>query len=145
MIVVDVNVLVYAFRQEAEQHAASLDWLTTQLTGGDGVGLTEAAVAGFIRVSTDSRIFTVPARASTAWGFVAWTERSSTTRWLPADRAVRTRFRTLVEDDPAIRGRLVPDAWLAATALAQGATVATADRGFARFPGLRLVDPTRSR
>ena len=39
------------------------------------------------------------------------------------------------------KGNLVPDAYLAALALEQGASWVTADRGFARFPGLRVLHP----
>jgi len=38
-------------------------------------------------------------------------------------------------------GPLVTDAHLAALAIAHGATLATVDRDFARFPGLRLLNP----
>ena len=41
-----------------------------------------------------------------------------------------------------LRASDVPDAHLAALALERNATLATLDRGFARFPGLRLLDPT---
>lgn len=39
------------------------------------------------------------------------------------------------------RGNLVPDAYLAALAIEHGATWATTDRDYARFPGLRVVHP----
>jgi hypothetical protein len=39
------------------------------------------------------------------------------------------------------RGPLLMDAHLAALAMEHGATLATSDRGFTRFPGLRRVDP----
>jgi predicted nucleic acid-binding protein len=39
------------------------------------------------------------------------------------------------------RGNGIPDSWLAAQALELGATMVTADRGFARFPGLRVRHP----
>ena len=42
-----------------------------------------------------------------------------------------------------LRASDVPDAHLAALALERNAILATLDRGFARFPGLRLLDPTR--
>jgi len=38
-------------------------------------------------------------------------------------------------------GPLVMDAVLAAIALEHGATLCTADRDFARFPGLRWINP----
>jgi predicted nucleic acid-binding protein len=37
--------------------------------------------------------------------------------------------------DGGARGNLVPDAYLAALAIDTGSELATADRGFARFPG----------
>lgn len=40
-----------------------------------------------------------------------------------------------------LRGNAIPDAYLAALALEQGATWVTTDRGFARYEGLRLLDP----
>jgi len=49
-------------------------------------------------------------------------------------------FRKLWHDASA-RGNLVPDAFLAALAIEQGATWVTTDRGFARFPGLRWRVP----
>ena len=50
-------------------------------------------------------------------------------------------FYDLAANDPQIRANLVPDAWLAALAISHDARLATTDRGFARFPGLELVDP----
>ncbi len=47
----------------------------------------------------------------------------------------------LVADDPQVRANLVPDAYLAAVAITHNARIATRDRGFARFPGLRWFDP----
>lgn len=40
-----------------------------------------------------------------------------------------------------LRGNAVPDAVLAALAVTRGARLATADRGFARYPGLRWFAP----
>jgi predicted nucleic acid-binding protein len=42
---------------------------------------------------------------------------------------------------PWIKRNLVPDAYSAAGALTNGARIATADRGFARFPGVSWFDP----
>ena len=43
--------------------------------------------------------------------------------------------------DVGAKGNVVPDAYLAATALEVGAELVTADRGFGRFPGLRWRHP----
>ncbi len=53
-------------------------------------------------------------------------------------------FAGFAAGDDAVRGNLVPDAWLAALAVAHGCRVATADRGFSRFPGLESFDPARA-
>lgn len=52
-----------------------------------------------------------------------------------------TEFERLAEQDRGLRANLVPDAFLAALARAHGCRVATADRGFSRFPGVRTFDP----
>ncbi len=53
-----------------------------------------------------------------------------------------TGLSRLLHDDPGVVG-LVPDAFLASLAVAHGCRLATADRGFARFPGLTWFDPAR--
>ncbi|WP_200872857.1 PIN domain-containing protein [Microbacterium sp. CH12i] len=50
----------------------------------------------------------------------------------------------LASDDSGIRGNLVPDAHIAALCIANGAQLATRDRGFARFPGLKFFDPAKA-
>jgi len=52
-------------------------------------------------------------------------------------------LRTLLVRSQA-RGPLVSDAHLAALALEHGAVLATTDRDFTRFEGLRLLDPLRA-
>lgn len=42
------------------------------------------------------------------------------------------------------RGPIVMDAHLAALALEHGASIATTDRDFTRFPGIDLMDPTEA-
>ena len=41
-----------------------------------------------------------------------------------------------------LRGNDINDAFLAALAIEYDATLVTADKGFNRFPGLRILDPT---
>ncbi|MGH3537378.1 MAG: PIN domain-containing protein [Pseudonocardiaceae bacterium] len=67
--------------------------------------------------------------------------RAQRARWLPSSDAAWTELERLVEQDRGLRGNLVPDALLAALARAHGCRIATADRSFARFPGVRTFDP----
>lgn len=54
-----------------------------------------------------------------------------------------SRFGSLLRADDGVAGNLVPDALLASLALAHGCRLATADRGFARYPGLTWFDPAQ--
>lgn len=62
-------------------------------------------------------------------------------RWLPASESLWRAFEHLIDVDRAIKGNLVPNAYIAAAAIAHGARLVTADRGFARFSGLTWFDP----
>lgn len=145
IVLPDVNVLVYAFRRESPLHERYAEWLADLLSGTDEVGVTEGTLTGFLRIVTNPRIYADPAPTSAALAFVDAVRLSRRRRWIAATDAVWTTLSALVTTDPQVRGNLLPDAWLAALALAHGCRIATADRGFARFGGLDWFDPARSR
>lgn len=142
MILADVNVLVYAFRTIAPEHHAYRQWLHAQLENGvDEFALLPASLTGFLRLVTNARIFSAPAPMPVAVDFVQRLVRAPRTRWLGSERAVWERTEALLADDPTLRGNAVPDVHLAAAAMVHRCRLATADRGFARFPGLRWFEP----
>ena len=141
MILPDVNVLVYAFRTEAAGHAAYSAWLRRLLAGEDQLALYDPVLSGFVRIVTDRRIVRPPAPVLTALDFVDDLTAARRARWIGSAATAWERLRLLCTSDAAVAGRLVPDALLAAVATAHGAQLATADRGFARYPGLRFFDP----
>jgi toxin-antitoxin system PIN domain toxin len=141
VILADVNVLVYAFRREVPRHQEYASWLTAVVAGTDEFALHEAPLAGFVRIVTNAHIFERPAPTSVALEFVHRLVRAPRSRWLSASEVTWSRFRSLLAQDAVVRGNLVPDALLAAMAMAHGCRLATADRGFARFPGLDWFDP----
>lgn len=141
MILPDVNVLVYAFREESAQHGAYADWLARLVAGQDELGLNDQVLGGFLRIVTNRRIYADPAPAATALAFVDAVRAAPRARWLPAGNAAWDRLGGFVQADRHVVGNLVPDALLAATAVVHGCRLATADRGFARFEGLRFFDP----
>ncbi len=144
IVLPDVNVLVYAFRRESPLHGRYAAWLADLLSGADEVGVTEGTLTGFLRIVTNPRIYVDPAPTLDALAFINAVRRARRRRWVAVTDAVWTRFAALVEPDPQVRGNLVPDAWLAALAMAHGCRIATADRGFARFDGLDWFDPARA-
>lgn len=143
MILPDVNVLVYAYRREAEHHEAYAAWLADVVAGSEELALAETALTGFVRIVTHPRIVTDPAPTTDALRFVASLRAAPRARTVTATEATWELMTSWSADDPQLRANLVPDAWLAALARSHGARLATADRGVARFPGLRWFDPVR--
>ena len=140
MILVDVNVLVYAHVGTFSQHAVAHAWLNEKLNGDAPVGLPWTSLSGFMRLVTNPRILPKPATLDSAWAQVeAWLDAS--VAWTP-EPTVRHRevFGALLRQ-PGITAKLVPDAHLAALAIEHGLTLCSADSDFARFAGLRWINP----
>ncbi|WP_328502913.1 type II toxin-antitoxin system VapC family toxin [Streptomyces sp. NBC_00457] len=135
-----MNVLVYAFREEAKEHEPYKKWLIERLRGDEPVAYNAMVASGFVRLVTHPRIFPRPVTSADALDFLqAIREAPVTTplhegprHWEIFDRLCRR---------VGARGNLVPDAYLAALAIESGSTFYSADRGFARFPGLRWQHP----
>lgn len=53
MILTDVNVLVYAFRWEADQHDRYAEWLNGVVRGTEELALHDLPLAGFVRIVTN--------------------------------------------------------------------------------------------
>lgn len=140
MILPDVNVLLYAFRRESDQHEDYARWLSQTLAAAE-VGLVETVLLGFVRIATNPRIMADPAPTPVALRFVDAVLAAPRARLLGPTAATWDRLRSIAGADDRVRGPLVPDAWIAALALSHGCRVATADRGFGRYAGLDWFVP----
>jgi toxin-antitoxin system PIN domain toxin len=141
VILADVNVLVYAFDQSSARHEEYRSWLSGALTSEDGFALVDTVLMGFVRIVTHPKIFARPSPTGAAIEFADTVANAGNGVWVHSSAASRRAFSELSRTDHAIRGNLVPDAYLASLAIANGASLATADRGFARYPRLRWFDP----
>jgi uncharacterized protein len=143
MIVVDSNVLLYAYNQEALHHDSCSRWLTNALNGSEIIGLPWQSALAFIRVSTHPKIYTQPMATEVATRLVSgWLERPQVVSLSP-----ESRYWSILHEQlrlAQVRGPMVMDAALAALAIEHGASLCTTDRDFRRFDGLRLIDPTRA-
>lgn len=140
MILPDVNVLVYAHREDAARHHEFRAWLEAVLRGPAAYGMSDLVLSGFLRVVTHPRVFARPTPLPEALAFVAAVrDRENRVPVRPGPRHWEI-FRSLCED-AGVRGNLVPDAWLAALAIESGSEWITTDRDFTRFPGLRTRHP----
>lgn len=136
----DVNVLVCAHRPEAPDHERHRSWLEEARSSAEPFGVIPLVLSGFLRVVTHPKIFKQPTPLDVALSFAD--ELRSSPSAMPVVPGPRhwDIFDELCRAADA-RGNAVPDAFLAALAIEQNATFVTADRGFARFPGLRWEHP----
>ncbi len=141
MIVVDANILLYAYDRSDPRHGPAARWLEATFGGAEEVGLPLTTLLAFIRISTDPRVYQTPIGAAKAIDLVeSWLQRTNVHLIGPTDAHWRT-LKDLAVAGQA-RGPLMMDAHLAALTVEHGGTLATADRDFSRFPGLRTIDPT---
>ena len=140
MQIVDLNLLLYAVNADSAHHAAAKRWLDRALSGADRIGFAWLVVLGFLRVATHERIFPRPLTHAEAIGVIdSWLDQPSAELVHPTDEHWRL-VRSLLEE-AGTAGDLTSDAHLAALAIERGADLASADSDFARFRGLRWVNP----
>jgi uncharacterized protein len=140
VILVDVNILVYASIRGAPRHQAAREWLDAQISGSSRVGLPWAGLLGFLRLTTNPRIMERPLQMAAAWRQVtAWLAYE--TVWTPIPTERHADILATLLSEPGVHGNLVPDAHLAALAIEHGLTLCSVDADFARFSGLRWINP----
>ena len=139
MILLDANLLVYAWNREAPQHERSSIWLQRRLNERTGVGIPWSSLLAFVRLVSNRRIFERAVAVAEAWCQAEeWLGLQNV--WVP-EPAQRHQeiLQTLIAETG--RAELVPDAHLAALAIEYGLVLQTTDRDFARFSGLQWENP----
>ena len=140
MILVDANLLLYAYHPRAEQHGAARSWLESALSGSEMVRFAWLTLWAFLRISTNPRVFERPLAIDEAEGAVAaWLACTVAGILEPGERHWDL-LRGLMREGQT-KGPLVMDAVVAALAIEHGATLHTTDRDFSRFSGLRWTNP----
>lgn len=140
MILPDANLLIYAHDSTSRFHAPALKWWNGCLNGSETVLMTGLSMFAFVRIVTNPRVFSAPLSVEEANLIVSeWLECPICHfTGLTADDVPRV-FQLL--EAAGVAGNLTTDAQLAAIALRTGAVVHSADSDFARFPGLRWMNP----
>ena len=140
MIVLDANLLIYAYDLDSAHHKKSLYWLEELLSGVDAVGLPWQSVSAFLRVITNRRLPGMRVSLEQAVLVVdEWLQQPNVQVLVPADQHWSVLRQMILEGRAS--GPLVSDAEIAAITIEQGAVLHTTDRDFARFPGLRWKNP----
>jgi toxin-antitoxin system PIN domain toxin len=139
VILLDANLILYAYDSSSPYNAAARGWLEEIFSGTEQIRMDWTTVLAFLRIGTNPRLaqgFTLPEAISIVEG---WFEYPHFSLIAAGDRHWRILAALLPEAQA--RGPLVMDAHLAALAIEHGATLYTNDRDFSRFPGLKCVNP----
>lgn len=140
MILPDVNVLIYAFRSDSEDHRRYREWLESVVNGPAAYGIAPQVLGGVVRITTHPRIYRQPSSRDEVFEFCRLLlEQPNATVTAPGIRHWSI-FEELCTKAKA-SGNLVQDAWFAALAIESGCEWITTDRDFARFPGLTWREP----
>ena len=140
MVIIDANILLYAYNEDSPEHKRAYAWLSDAPSRREVLGFSWLVILAFLRISTNPRLFSVPlsvAEAQTAvQGFLDAPNveviNPTSDHWDILKKIIR---------DGQVRGPLMMDAHLAALCIERDATLATNDRDFMRFPGLKTINP----
>jgi uncharacterized protein len=141
MILPDVNVLVYAFRQDVPQHSVCRAWLADVVSSDALFALSPLALSAVIRITTNARAFRNPSKVEEAFRFCESLLHQPHCQIVEPGERHWGIFESLCKELD-VRGPRVSDAWYAALAIEWGCDWITYDSDFARFPGLKTSVPT---
>jgi toxin-antitoxin system PIN domain toxin len=141
--IVDLNVLLYVVNENAPHHKALLSWWESAVNGDESVGLPWVVLLGFLRITTNQKIFPNPLKPDIAIKKIN-TWLSLDTTCLVREKAEHWGILRNLLSDAGTAGNLTTDAHLATLAVSHGAILVSCDRDFARFRGLRWENPVDS-
>lgn len=140
MIFPDVNILIHAVNANSPRNARIRQWWDTCLSGTTPVCLSWTVIIGFIRISTNPRLFNQPLNFEEAAEYInAWLDQPPVQIISPREGHWKIVESLLKEAGTA--GNLTTDAHLAALAIQWGCTLYSTDTDFARFSGLKWKKP----
>ncbi len=143
MLLPDVNVLIYAHREDSTpEHDRYAAWLTRLATGPEPFALSVLVLAGVVRIVTNARVFERPSTDDEVFAFIAELVDRPTARVVGPGPDHLAIFERLCRQAGAA-GKLVADAQHAAVAIEHGCTLVSTDADFGRFPDLRWRHPLR--
>jgi toxin-antitoxin system PIN domain toxin len=140
VILLDANLLLYAYDADAREHNRARSWLERRLSGEEKVGFSWITILAFLRIATSRRYESIPMTTAEASSIVdGWMEAPNVALLSPTEQHWAILSDLLPKSQA--RGPLIMDAHLAALAIEHGATLCTNDRDFLRFPGLKVEFP----
>jgi hypothetical protein len=141
MILPDVNVLIYAFRQDVPQHAVCRPWLNNVVAGDARFAISHLTLSAVVRITTNPRTYREPNTLGQAFAFCQNLLDQPHCQVVEPGESHWDIFRQLCIETET-HGAGVTDAWFAALAIEWGCEWITLDRDYARFPGLKWAAPS---
>ena len=132
--------MFYAHNTGLPLHEPARLWWAELLNGTERVGVPWIVATGFVRLVTDPRILSDPARPEDAVDLMTAWFRSPAVIPLNPGTQYLAIFRNLLAA-AGVGGNLATDAHIAALAIENQAEVHSNDSDFARFRGLRWRNP----
>lgn len=133
MILLDVNILLYAYDRSAPNHKQARRWVESAFSGPETVILPWITIWAFLRIGTNARLQRRPFIGEEAFSIIeSWLELDNVVVANPGPRHAALLQRLVLECQAS--GPLLTDAALAALALEQGASLVSTDHDFSRFP-----------
>jgi uncharacterized protein len=140
MILLDVNLLIYAIDSEAPLHRRAKQWLEQVLSEPETVAISWSTVLAFLRLTTSRRMYRTPLPVEVALNTVGtWLAHPSVTLVHPGAKHFSILRELLIA--VGMGGNLTSDAHLAALAIEHGAELCSSDYDFGRFPRLNWSNP----
>jgi len=140
VIVFDANLLIYAYDSGSAYHTKARAWAEGTFSSTEAVGLPWHAITAFLRIMTNKRLPGARFTLEEACQIVdRWLTQPNVRTLVPGEHHWPL-LRSMLIDGQA-SGALANDAQIAALTIEYGGVLHTADRDFARFPGLRWVNP----
>lgn len=140
MICPDVNLLLYATFSTYKQHEKANQWWEGVLSGSQSVSLSHVVVLGFIRIATHQKVFLPPLTLDRALEVVdGWLNQPNVNLVAPSQHHWHNLKKMLLLGNAG--GNLATDAHIAALAADYGLIIYSNDADFARFSGVKWVNP----
>ena len=136
MILPDVNILVHAVNADSPRNTVIRTWWDHVLSGRTPVYLPWIVILGFLRITTNPRVFSDPLPIGIAERYVdEWLSLSPVRTINPGEGHWHLVKQVLSQAGTS--GNLTTDAHIAALSIQWDCTVYSTDTDFARFPGIK--------
>ncbi len=140
MMIPDANVLIYAHDEASPWHDKARVWWEAALSGTEPVGIPWVVVLAVTRLLTHPNICENPLSVGQVRSIIEhWVSFPHVRLIHPSEQALSRFFDLLGEAGTG--GNLSTDALIALHCLEHSATIASNDRDFDRFAGVKRINP----